>query len=217
MVASAAAAAATVGIVASSEPDVRKTKLSKDYEIGDELGAGAFAAVRRGRNKRTGKKVAIKVLPKTRSNAESVRREVATLQRVSMHTNIASLEAFYEDDQNFYIVMEFVSGADLLDYVSDKGVLAERQAAKLLSEMGGALALLHAQGMCHGDIKPENMMVGDDGHLKLVDFGLSCEASEGTAGKSVGTVACERRATPYTRCIRAPRLLTFAAICLHAG
>lgn len=52
----------------------------------------------------------------------------------------------------------------------------EKEAATLLSELAGAIALLHAQGMCHADIKPENLLLTQEGrHVKLVDFGLSCQ------------------------------------------
>ncbi|KAL3892669.1 MAG: hypothetical protein SGPRY_014904, partial [Prymnesium sp.] len=172
------------------------------------------------------------------------------LQRVSMHTCIAKLEAFYETEECFYIVMEFASAggvppqperrpphtpytmsnsplhdhfltpithrtsklhkyraypppalrrvtytftpsrdrSDLFDHVAKKGPFSEPEAAVLMQEIGCAIALLHAQGMVHADVKPENILLTDDEHVKLVDFGLSCEI-ESSENKSDGTLA----------------------------
>jgi serine/threonine/tyrosine protein kinase RAD53 len=136
-------------------------RVQDDYDLGETLGEGAFAVVRRGVSKRTGKKVAIKVIPTTLQSSARVRAEVAVLQRVSLHTCIAKFEAMYEhiDEGKFYIVMEFVDGGDLLDAVNAHGRWSEANAARLLSEVGGAIALLHAQGLCHADVKPENVLL----------------------------------------------------------
>ena len=162
-----------------------------DYTIGAELGSGAFGAVYRGVCKRTGKAVAIKEVPKSRQSAESLHSELEVLQRVSLHKSIASLEAFYETEDRFYLVMELVSGGDLLDKIITAGPYGERDAATLVQELGGALALLHAQGLCHADLKPENLMLTEEGHVKLVDFGeaLSYGGHLATAGHKVGTPA----------------------------
>jgi len=170
------------------EVAVVRRQVEDDYELGDALGEGSFAVVRKGRCRRTGKEVAVKVVPKSRQSVQSIRNECKVLQRVSLHRCIASLEAFYETEDCFFIVMEFVNGGDLFDRVANHGAFTEPAAARLLLEVAGALALLHAQGMVHADIKPENMLLTDDGHIKLVDFGLSCEISS-TAEKSDGTLA----------------------------
>ena len=86
-------------------------KIEADYELGEDLGSGSFAVVRKGRCRKTGKTVAIKVVPKDRMSEDSIRNECAVLQRVSLHNCIASLEAFYEESDSFFIVMEFVAGA----------------------------------------------------------------------------------------------------------
>ena len=69
------------------------------------------------------------------------------------------------------------------------GAFSEREAAELLQDLGGAIALLHAQGLCHADLKPENLLLTDAGYVKLVDFGLSAEhAPDATAGASIKPV-----------------------------
>ena len=148
--------------------------ITDDYDIDDKmLGEGAFAKVFRGRSKTTGKEVAIKVVNKSKQSASSIRHELEVLKRVSLHKCIAELIAYYETNDRFYIVMELVTGGELFDRLVDYGAFSEREAATLVQELGGAIALLHAQGLCHADIKPENLMLTDDGHVKLVDFGLS--------------------------------------------
>ena len=172
------------------QPQVSPGHIQDHYTLGSELGSGAFAVVRQGFCKRTGKAVAIKAIPKSKQDAASLKHEVAVLQRVSMHKHIAKLEAFYETPSYFYIVMEFVSGGELFDHLVEHGAYSEREAASLLQDVCGALALLHAQGLCHADIKPENMLLTEDDHVKLVDFGLSCDIHHtGTSSRSLGTLA----------------------------
>ena len=149
--------------------------IEDDYELGAELGFGAFASVRRATCRRTGKTVAVKVVPKSKMTAASIRHEASVLKKVGMHTRVASLEAVYETDELFYIVMEYVGGGDILDYLMEHGPYKETEAATLISELAGAIAIMHAQDMCHADIKPENLLLTSDGHVKLVDFGLSAQ------------------------------------------
>jgi len=141
----------------------------------DLLGEGAFAVVRSGQCRRTGKKVAIKVIPTTRQSAAAVRAEVSVLKQVSLHTCIAKFMDVYEhaDEGKFYIVMEFVDGGDLLDKICADGPWSEASAARLLSELGGAIALLHAQGLCHADVKPENVLLTAEGEVR--DCARLCE------------------------------------------
>ena len=149
--------------------------LEDDYELGEKLGSGFYGNVYRGKCKRTGMAVAIKVLPRT-GDAEAdatVRREVAAMRRVALHTAITEIHEFYESSDHFYIVMEFVDGGELLDLLVDGGPFREPRAAALMKEVGGAIALLHAQGMCHSDIKPENIVLTKEGQVRLIDFGTT--------------------------------------------
>jgi len=162
-------------------------ELMRDYELsGKQLGDGAYSVVRRGRCRKTGQEVAIKIVPKALDDAapdykrvqadEEVRREVEMLKRVSMHSCISKFEAYYESASHHYIVSELVSGGELFDHLAEIGAYSEKQAAALLQELGGAVALMHAQGLCHADIKPENLLLTGEGKLKLVDFGLATKA-----------------------------------------
>ena len=206
LAAGAGLVAAWYGAGATSSRAERRPRLEDDYELGPVLGSGHFATVRRGQCIDTGKEVAIKVVPKSRQTAASIRHEAAVLKRVSMHKRIASLEALYETDDHFYIVMEYVAGGELFDHLCDHGAMTEREAATLVSELAGAIAILHAQGVCHADIKPENLLLTTDGHVKLVDFGLSCQF-EGNKRIVRAEPAMPPRSTsfvlhpsPYVRC-----------------
>ena len=173
-------------------------RIEDDYILGPPLGSGTYAVVRQGTNRRTGKLVAVKQVPKTKQHTASILHEVSVLQRVSMHTCISELEGCYEGGL-LYIGMEYVKMGELFDHLCKHGAYSERDAARLLQasgvpvyahvhcmrtcmrtlhtalhacrntelrrahaarappqEIGGAVALLHAQGLCHADIKPEN-------------------------------------------------------------
>merc|ERR1740124_2184003 len=126
-----------------------------------------------------------------------VRAEVAALRRGALHRSISEIYDFYEAPTVFYIVMEYVDGGELLDHLVDAGTLTECKAARLVQEVGGALALLHAQGLCHSDIKPENVLLTKEGQVRLVDFGLTA-AKDLNEAESMQTYGMERRGTlPY--------------------
>ena len=94
---------------------VADRSVEDDYVIGPPLGSGTYAVVRQGTNRRTGKLVAIKQVPKIKQHTASILHEVSVLQRVSMHTCISELEGCYESEDSYYIVMEYVGGGELFD------------------------------------------------------------------------------------------------------
>ena len=161
--------------------------MEDDYELGEMLGDGAFSVVRLARHRKTGKQVAVKVIPRELQSEESIRHEVGVLRRVGMHRAIAKLEDYFESPTHHYIVMEYVDGGELFDHLATAGAYSEKDAAALLQQLAGAVALLHAQKLCHADIKPENLLLTRDGQLKLVDFGLSTQVKKGAAQRMKGT------------------------------
>jgi len=102
------------------------------YDIKDELGKGAFSVVKLALNKKTGEKVAVKVIDKTQASAESdekrLKTEVAILKQVK-HPNIVCLKDLYETPQNLYLIMELVTGGELFDKIVEKGQYTEKEAA----------------------------------------------------------------------------------------
>ena len=90
----------------------------------------------------------------------------------------ACLEGFYETPDAFYLVMEFVEGGELFDKLVADGAQSEGRASEVTRQVADAVAFLHAQGLCHADIKPENLLLtshGPDAAVKLVDFGLTTQ------------------------------------------
>ncbi|KAF0699842.1 Aste57867_9618 [Aphanomyces stellatus] len=140
-------------------------------------------------------RVAIKVLPK--SEAESVldaQRELqvqATIARLGGHPNIVASLGSAADDTSLYIATEYVDGGDLFGFIVRHGCVAPPTAATLVRELVAALAFLHAHGIVHGDVKPENVLLTSARHVKLADFG--CALVPG-APTTQGTLA---RTTAY--------------------
>ena len=164
---------------ASRTPDSAARPFDADYDIGPELGSGAFGTVYKGTHKKSGRVVAVKVIKRRDAGSDdAVRREVEMLQRVGLHRGVSELISFYETGECFYLVMEFVGGGEIFDALIDNGPFSERQAADVIRQVADAAAFLHAQGLCHADIKPENLLLterGPQGQVKLVDFGLTTE------------------------------------------
>ena len=171
LAAAAAGTAAAAVLLYQSSPRLRRTtptaeckasssrNVEDDYELGEMLGDGAFSVVRLARHRKTGKQVAVKVIPRELQSEESIRHEVGVLRRVGMHRAIAKLEDYFESPTHHYIVMEYVDGGELFDHLATAGAYSEKDAAALLQQLAGAVALLHAQKLCHADIKPENLLL----------------------------------------------------------
>ena len=157
-------------------------RVDEDYKLGRQLGQGNYGVVHAATCRRTGREVAIKVIPRSHDRGDdAVRREVGVMQRVGLHSSIASLEQIYESEDAFFLVMEYVAGGELFEQVANEGSYSEARAADLMRQIADAAAFLHSQGLCHADIKPENVLLtsaGPEGRVKLVDFGLSCEANK---------------------------------------
>jgi len=148
------------------------------YDIKDELGKGAFSVVKLALNKKTGEKVAVKVIDKTQASAESdekrLKTEVAILKQVK-HPNIVCLKDLYETPQNLYLIMELVTGGELFDKIVEKGQYTEKEAATTVKKVLSSVDYLHSVNIAHRDLKPENLLLrGDDEtDVMLSDFGLS--------------------------------------------
>jgi calcium/calmodulin-dependent protein kinase I len=172
---SAAAAAADPGTLA---PGVLTKPIAEDFDLGDVLGSGAFSVVRRGVSKKDGQKVAIKIIKKTTVAGDDIkllRREVQNLKKLD-HPNIMKLYEVYENNDEFYLVLELIEGKELFDKIVDRGNYSERDASNITRQFVAAIEYLHSRGIAHRDLKPENLMSIGSGAtevVKLADFGLS--------------------------------------------
>ncbi|GIL62570.1 hypothetical protein Vafri_16770 [Volvox africanus] len=147
------------------------------YEVGETVGVGGFAVVKKGRDKKTGDPVAIKVVDKSRYAAgdNSLEREIQVLLKVD-HPNCIKLYDVYITPRKVYLVTELVTGGELLDRVTEKGNYTEKDASALIRQILSGVAYLHKQGIVHRDLKLENMVMlneRDDSPVKIADFGLS--------------------------------------------
>ncbi|KAG6721015.1 probable serine/threonine protein kinase IRE isoform X2 [Carya illinoinensis] len=148
----------------------------EDFEIIKPISRGAFGRVFLARKRATGDLFAIKVLKKAdmiRKNAvESILAERNILISVR---NPFVVRFFYSFTcrENLYLVMEYLNGGDLYSLLRNLGCLDEDMARVYIAEVVLALEYLHSLNVIHRDLKPDNLLIAQDGHIKLTDFGLS--------------------------------------------
>lgn len=159
----------------------QKTKTMKDlvakFDIGSELGTGAFSEVRKATEKATGKQVAIKIIDRVKCKGKEgmIQSEIDILTKVQ-HRNIISLYEMYESDAKIFLVMQLVSGGELFDRIVARGHYTEADAARIVYPILLAVDYLHEMGIAHRDLKPENLLFSDpsdNAHIMISDFGLS--------------------------------------------
>jgi tRNA A-37 threonylcarbamoyl transferase component Bud32 len=144
------------------------------YEIGNELGKGAFGTVNKCIRKCDNKIFAVKIIDKknfTENDREHLKTELSILKLVC-HPNIIHMDCFYERENNIYFVMDFIEGGDLLNYIIKRTLYSDNELKHLIKNISECLAYIHDLGIVHRDIKPENILC-DGNRLVLTDFGLS--------------------------------------------
>ncbi|KAF2077305.1 hypothetical protein CYY_001371 [Polysphondylium violaceum] len=146
-----------------------------NYILGKTIGSGTSSKVKIGTNITTGKKVAIKITrPKRVKERKEIEREISILKLLK-HDNIIQLyDAIYEDDTGrICLILELVSGGELFDYIVARGRLSEKEGRKFFRQIVCGLMYCHNNMVCHRDLKLENLLVDDDGNIKISDFGYS--------------------------------------------
>ena len=152
----------------------RKFNLGQ-YRILDQIGRGGMGQVFLAEHELMGRHVAIKVLPRKKSTEESeqvFRREIRMLGRLDHENLVRALDAGY-DGKVFFLVTELVPGLDLNRQIKTHGVFDEMTAASVISQAASVLHYAHSEGVIHRDVKPGNIIVTDDGRVKLLDLGLA--------------------------------------------
>ena len=159
--------------------EIGYTNLLDIYEVKQKLGNGKFGLVKLGINKQTNQKVAIKIMSKKQMNTsdlELVRTEIEIL-KICQHPNIIKLYDIFENENYYYIIMEYCSGGDLFSFLErHQFKLKEELASKIMHKICAAIYYIHSYGICHRDLKPENILMtskNENSDIRLLDFGLS--------------------------------------------
>ena len=166
------------------------------YEILGELGQGAMGVVYQGRDPKINRLVAIKTIRFSDDFEEAQAKEVkerffreAELAGKLSHPSIISIFDVGEDYELTYMAMELLEGKDLEDFCRKDTPLSLRKILDIIAETGDALDYAHTQGVIHRDIKPGNIMLLKNGHIKVTDFGIAkaVSSSQTKTGIILGT------------------------------
>ncbi len=146
------------------------------YELGPLLGAGGMAEVFEGHDRLLARRVAIKILLAQYAHDPAFlarfRREAQSAASLS-HPNIVGVFDTGSEGDTWFIVMEYVDGRTLKDIIRAEGALYWSRAAEVAADVAGALAVAHARGIVHRDVKPGNVMLTTEGKVKVMDFGIA--------------------------------------------
>ena len=146
------------------------------YTLDAEIGRGGMGAVWRGRDQVLGRTVAVKRIGVAPGGItpDAVRAErEARLAAKLNHANVVAVFDLVDEDDQQWLVMEYVEGTNLSELVRERGRLSPDQAAPILAQTASALAAAHGAGIVHRDVKPSNILVAPDGQVKLSDFGIA--------------------------------------------
>jgi serine/threonine protein kinase len=164
------------------------------YQILDSIGQGGMGQVFKAEHRLMGRVVAIKVLPRHRSTPDAIAsftREIRAQARFDHENLVRAFDAGH-DGNVYFLVTEFVPGADLRKLVRARGKLSMQDAATIISQAARGLAHAHSRGMVHRDVKPGNLLVTPGGQTKVSDLGLAGflgvdDPGDPRAGRIVGT------------------------------
>lgn len=166
--------------------------LGDRYEIIELVGSGGMSEVYKAKDHKLNRYVAVKVLKQEFSddrNFVSKFRVEAQSAAGLAHPNIVNVYDVGEDEGIYYIVMEFVEGITLKEYIMDHGRLSAEQALDFALQIASGIEVAHQNHTIHRDIKPQNIIVSKNGTLKVTDFGIARAATSNTvASTAMGSV-----------------------------
>ncbi|XP_041956857.1 death-associated protein kinase 1 [Alosa sapidissima] len=173
----------------------KQENVEDQYNIGEELGSGQFAVVRKCRKKSTGVEYAAKFIKKRRSKSsrrgvskDDIEREVSILKEIQ-HPNVITLHDVFENKSDVILILELVAGGELFDFLAEKESLTEEEATEFLKQILDGVLYLHSKRIAHFDLKPENIMLlnrsAPHPRIKLIDFGLAHKIDFGNDFKNI--------------------------------
>jgi eukaryotic-like serine/threonine-protein kinase len=152
---------------AAPVPELTGHTVAGRYLLTDLLGRGGFGTVYAGRDLGGGGEVAVKVFSREEGFASRAAREARTASKLE-HPNIHSCLGVERDEEHAYLISKLVVGRRL-----DRAELSDEEAVRAIAAVADALAHAHERGVVHRDVKPSNILVGDDGAIVLTDFGIA--------------------------------------------
>ena len=154
-----------------------KNSTKCDFMIKEVIGEGAYATVRLGINNQTKEQVAIKIMEKNKIVQEEEKVKIERekeLHKNLRHPNIVHLYSVIEKDDKIYLIMEYIKGKELFDYIVKKKKLTENESCLFFQQIISGIEYLHKIKYVHRDIKPENLLINEETkELKIIDFGFS--------------------------------------------
>ena len=174
-------------------------KLVADYNIIEKIGQGGMGEVYKAVHTKLDQTVAVKVLSSEYSLNPSMRKRFineARIQAKFSHPNMVNIFNLIEQDNNVFIVMEYIKGGTLEGHLMQKGVLSQDESLKISLQVLSALQFMHSKGVVHRDIKPSNIMFTDTGVVKVTDFGIAKVMNEATKHTKTGMLGSVAYVSP---------------------
>jgi len=173
----------------------KKSELNKMYKVGEPLGSGNFAVVKKAEKTKNNtdskipENVAIKIIDKSKvEDMNDITREIDIMGTID-HPNVVKLYEIFDEKSKMNLVMELVTGGELFDRIVAKSQYTEKEASDTMKTLCQALMYLHEKNIVHRDLKPENILYKDsspESAIKVADFGLARIVS----GKDMMKTAC---------------------------
>ena len=178
--------------------NINNCNFEDKYEIGDEIGEGHFAVVKKCVNKENNKEYAVKIINKQKLDKKDIGfiMQEKNYMKIVKHPNIVSLIEDFENENYIYLVMEYYKGGDLFSYIfeyyKNQKVISEKNIARIIKIIAQCVQYLNYFGIVHRDLKPENIVFGvseDISTLTIIDLGVAITLPEGqTSTTHLGTL-----------------------------
>ena len=176
-----------------------RTHAIRGYQLHEKLAEGAFGAVYRGVQAVVGREVAVKIVkPELADDPAFIGRFEAEAQLVARleHPHIVPLYDYWREPGGAYLVMRYLRGGSAEQRLVARGPFLLADAVRLVEQVGEALAVAHAAGVVHRDVKPANVLYDEAGNAYLADFGIAIDAIRVGSEPEIGSAGSPLYAAP---------------------